>query len=90
MPARHNDLELNKTSLNAVVDAMTVVTLCMTQILTPEQREKFGKDLVTMADIAGRKGKLELTSILLDLRASVKTRDEELVAARAENDTAAG
>ena len=78
MPARHNDLPLNEKSLNAVVDAMTVVTLCMTQILTHEQRERFGKDLVTMADVAGRKGKLELTSILLDLRAAVKIRDEEL------------
>ena len=78
MPARHTELALNATSLNAVVDAMTVVTLCLTQILTQEQRERFGRDLVTMAEIAGRKGNLELTSILLDLRASVKTRDEAL------------
>ena len=84
MPARHNDLPLNEKSLNAVVDAMTVVTLCMTQILTHEQRERFGKDLVTMADVAGRKGKLELTSILLDLRAAVKAREEEIEAAETE------
>ena len=89
MPARHNDLPLNEKSLNAVVDAMPVVTLCMTQILTHEQRERFGKDLVTMADVAGRKGKLELTSILLDVRAAVKKHDDELEAARAENDAAA-
>ncbi|MDO5625840.1 MAG: hypothetical protein Q4G71_14255 [Pseudomonadota bacterium] len=80
MPARHSELELNKPSLNALADAMTVITLCMTQMLTHEQREKFGRDLVTMADIAGRKGKLELTSILLDVRAAVKVRDEELQA----------
>ena len=84
MPARHNDLPLNEKSLNAVVDAMTVVTLCMTQMLTHEQRERFGKDLVTMADVAGRKGKLELTSILLDLRAAVKAREEEIEAAETE------
>ena len=74
MPARHNELPLNEKSLNAVIDAMSAVTLCLTQILTHEQRERFGRDLVTMADIAGRKGKLELTSILLDLRAAVKAR----------------
>ena len=78
MPARHTELPLNAASLNAVVDAMAVVTLCLTQILTQEQRERFGRDLVTMAEIAGRKGNLELTSILLDLRAAVKSRDEEL------------
>lgn len=89
MPARHTELPLNATSLNAVVDAMTVVTLCLTQILTQEQRERFGRDLVTMAEIAGRKGNLELTSILLDVRASVKTRDEELDAANAAGDAAA-
>ena len=84
MPTRHNDLPLNEKSLNAIVDAMTVVTLCMTQMLTHEQRERFGKDLVTMADVAGRKGKLELTSILLDLRAAVKAREEEIEAAETE------
>ena len=78
MPARHTELPLNAASLNAVVDAMAVITLCLTQILTQEQRERFGRDLVTMAEIAGRKGNLELTSILLDLRAAVKSRDEEL------------
>ena len=78
MPARHTELPLNAASLNAVVDAMTVVTLCLTQILTQEQRERFGRDLVTMAEVAGRKGNLELTSILLDVRASVKTRDDVL------------
>ena len=76
MPTRHTDFPLNDKSLNAVIDAMSVVTLCLTQILTPEQRERFGKDLVTMAELAGRKGKLELTSILLDLRAAIKVRDE--------------
>ena len=85
MPARHNELPLNEKSLNAVIDAMSAVTLC----LTHEQRERFGRDLVTMADIAGRKGKLELTSILLDLRAAVKKHDDELEAARAENNAAA-
>ena len=40
-------------------------------------------------DVAGRKGKLELTSILLDVRAAVKKHDDELEAARAENDAAA-
>ena len=80
MPARHTELPLNAASLNAVVDAMTVVTLCMTQLLTREQRERFGRDLVTMAEVAGRKGNLELTSILLDVRASVKTREDELSA----------
>ena len=89
MPARHNELPLNEKSLNAVIDAMSAVTLCLTQILTHEQRERFGRDLVTMADIAGRKGKLELTSILLDLRAAVKKHDDELEAARAENNAAA-
>ena len=84
MPARHNDLPLNEKSLNAVIDAMSVVTLCLTQILTPEQRERFGRDLVTMAEVAGRKGKLELTSILLDLRAAVKAREEEIEAAETE------
>ena len=84
MPARHNDLPLNEKSLNAVIDAMSAVTLCLTQILSPEQRERFGRDLVTMADIAGRKGKLELTSILLDLRAAVKAREEEIEAAETE------
>ena len=45
----------------------------------------FAKDQVfTMADIAGRKGKLELTSILLDLRAAVKAREEEIEAAETE------
>ena len=84
MPTRHTELPLNEKSLNAVIDAMSVVTLCLTQILSPEQRERFGKDLVTMADIAGRKGKLELTSILLDLRAAVKAREEEIEAAETE------
>ncbi|HRL38055.1 MAG TPA: hypothetical protein PLH50_14645 [Ottowia beijingensis] len=84
MPARHNELPLNEKSLNAVIDAMSAVTLCLTQILSPEQRERFGRDLVTMADIAGRKGKLELTSILLDLRAAVKAREEEIEAAETE------
>ena len=83
MPARHTELPLNAASLNAVVDAMAVVTLCLTQILTHEQRERFGRDLVTMAEVAGRKGNLELTSILLDLRSAVKTRDEELNEANA-------
>ena len=82
MPARHNELPLNEKSLNAVIDAMSAVTLCLTQILTHEQRERFGKDLVTMAEVAGRKGKLELTSILLDMRAAVKVRDEEQAAER--------
>ena len=82
MPTRHTELPLNEKSLNAVIDAMSVVTLCLTQILSPEQRERFGKDLVTMADVAGRKGKLELTSILLDMRAAVKVRDEEQAAER--------
>ena len=84
MPARHNELPLNEKSLNAVIDAMSAVTLCQTQNLTHEQRERFGRDLVTMADIAGRKGKLELTSILLDLRAAVKAREEEIEAAETE------
>ena len=84
MPARHNELPLNEKSLNAVIDAMSAVTLCRTQLLSPEQRERFGRDLVTMADIAGRKGKLELTSILLDLRAAVKAREEEIEAAETE------
>ena len=84
MPARHNEPPLNEKSLNAVIDAMSAVTLCLTQILTHEQRERFGRDLVTMADIAGRKGKLELTSILLDLRAAVKAREEEIEAAETE------
>ena len=84
MPARHNELPLNEKSLNAVIDAMSAVTLCLTQILSPEQRERFGRDLVTMADVAGRKGKLELTSILLDLRAAVKAREEEIEAAETE------
>ena len=84
MPARHNELPLNEKSLNAVIDAMSAVTLCLTQILSPEQRERFGRDLVTRADIAGRKGKLELTSILLDLRAAVKAREEEIEAAETE------
>ena len=84
MPARHNELPLNEKSLNAVIDAMSAVTLCLTQILTHEQRERFGRDLVAMADIAGRKGKLELTSILLDLRAAVKAREEEIEAAETE------
>ena len=84
MPARHNELPLNEKSLNAVIDAMSAVTLCLTQILSPEQRERFGRDLVTMADIAGRKGKLELTSILLDMRAAVKAREEEIEAAETE------
>ena len=84
MPARHNELPLNEKSLNAVIDAMSAVTLCLTQILTHEQRERFGRDLVTIADIAGRKGKLELTSILLDLRAAVKAREEEIEAAETE------
>ena len=84
MPARHNELPLNEKSLNAVIDAMSAVTLCLTQILTHEQRERFGRDLVTMADIAGRKGKLELTSILLDVRAAVKARAEEIEAAETE------
>ena len=84
MPVRHNELPLNEKSLNAVIDAMSAVTLCLTQILSPEQRERFGRDLVTMADIAGRKGKLELTSILLDLRAAVKAREEEIEAAETE------
>ena len=84
MPARHNELPLNEKSLNAVIDAMSAVTLCLTQILSPEQRERFGRDLVTMADMAGRKGKLELTSILLDLRAAVKAREEEIEAAETE------
>ena len=84
MPARHNELPLNEKSLNAVIDAMSAVTLCLTQILSPEQRERFGRELVTMADIAGRKGKLELTSILLDLRAAVKAREEEIEAAETE------
>ncbi len=78
MPTRHTELPFEAASLNAVIDAMTVVTLCLTQILSQEQRERFGRDLVTMAEVAGRKGNLELTSILLDLRASVKTRDDEL------------
>ncbi len=82
MPTRHTELPLNEKSLNAVIDAMSVVTLCLTQILSPEQRERFGKDLVTMAEVAGRKGKLELTSILLDMRAAVKVRDEEQAAER--------
>ena len=82
MPTRHTELPLNEKSLNAVIDAMSVVTLCLTQILSPEQRERFGKDLVTMAEVAGRKGKLELTSILLDVRAAVKVRDEEQAAER--------
>ena len=78
MSARHTELPFDATSLNAMIDAMIVVTLCLTQLLNQDQRERFGRDLVTMAEIAGRKGNLELTSILLDLRASVKTRDEEL------------
>ena len=82
MPTRHTELPLNEKSLNAVIDAMSVVTLCLTQILSPEQRERFGKDLVTMAEVAGRKGKLELASILLDMRAAVKVRDEEQAAER--------
>ena len=82
MPTRHTELPLNEKSLNAVIDAMSVVTLCLTQILSPEQRERFGKDLVAMAEVAGRKGKLELTSILLDMRAAVKVRDEEQAAER--------
>ena len=82
MPTRHTELPLKDKSLNAVIDAMSVVTLCLTQILSPEQRERFGKDLVTMAEVAGRKGKLELTSILLDMRAAVKVRDEEQAAER--------
>ena len=82
MPTRHTEFPLNEKSLNAVIDAMSVVTLCLTQILSPEQRERFGKDLVTMAEVAGRKGKLELTSILLDMRAAVKVRDEEQAAER--------
>ena len=56
MPTRHTELPLNEKSLNAVIDAMSVVTLCLTQILSPEQRERFGKDLVTMAEVAVRKG----------------------------------
>ncbi|MDO5692356.1 MAG: hypothetical protein Q4G70_07735 [Pseudomonadota bacterium] len=87
MPARHSELELNQASLNAVVDAMTVVTLCVTQLLTPEQRMRFGKDLVTMAEIAGSKGRIELTSILLDLRAAVKARDDQLESAGARDDS---
>jgi hypothetical protein len=83
MPFRHTELSLDATSLNAVVDAMAVVTLCLTQILTRDQRERFGRDLVTMAEISGRKGNLELTSILLDLRAAVKSRDEEMNEANA-------
>ena len=82
MPTRHTELPLNEKSLNAVIDAMSVVTLCLTQILSPEQRERFGKDLVTLAEVAGRKGKLELASILLDMRAAVKVRDEEQAAER--------
>lgn len=78
MPARHTELPLNTASLNAVIDAMAVVTLCLTQILSQEQRDRFGRDLVTLAEISGRKGNLELTSILLDVRAAVKIRDEEL------------
>ena len=54
MPTRHTELPLNEKSLNAVIDAMSVVTLCLTQILSPEQRERFGKDLVTLAEVAGR------------------------------------
>ena len=82
-PTRHTELPLEANSLNAVVDAMTVVTLCLTQVMSQEQRDRFGRDLVTMAEIAGRKGKLELTSILLDVRASVKSRDEAMCDANA-------
>ena len=82
MPTRHTDLPLTEKPPNPVVHAMSIKTQCLTQILSPEQRERFGKDLVTMAEVAGRKGKLELTSILLDMRAAVKVRDEEQAAER--------
>ena len=49
MPTRHNDLAFNEKSLNAIVDSMSAITLCLTQLLTPDQRERFGAGLVTMA-----------------------------------------
>ena len=56
MPTRHTELPLNEKSLNAVIDAMSVVTLCLTQILSPEQRERFGEDLVTKLGRASCRG----------------------------------
>lgn len=59
---------INADTLNALVDAMGAVTLCMTRQLNPEQRAGFKADMARLAASAEKNGNATLETLLMDLR----------------------
>ena len=67
MPKKET-MPVNADTLNAIVDALAVITLCMTRQLHPEQRTAFRADMARLAATAEHDGNTTLETLLFDLR----------------------
>jgi hypothetical protein len=54
--------------MNAVLDAMGALTICLTRQFTPEQRKGFKSDMDRLAVNAGKQDSITLQALLIDLR----------------------
>lgn len=60
-------MPLNVETMNALVDAMGMLALCIARQLTPAQRTSFATDIGAMAKKAEREENLPLETMLIDL-----------------------
>lgn len=67
MPKKET-IPLNAETVNAMVDAMGAITLCLTRQLTADQRTGFRADLARLAVRAEKDGNTTLETLLIDLR----------------------
>lgn len=67
MPEKQT-VPLSAGTLNAMVDAMGALTLCLTRQLNPEQRKGFKADMARLAIRAEKDGNTTLETLLMDLR----------------------
>lgn len=67
MPEKQT-IPLNAETVNAMVDAMGALTLCLTRQLNPEQRVGFKADMARLAASSEKNGNTTLETLLIDLR----------------------
>lgn len=61
-------LPLDADTVNAMLDAMGALTICLTRQMAPEQRAKFKDDMARLAVNAEKQGLVTLETMLIDLR----------------------
>lgn len=69
---KRGNLPNNDETINALFDAVGSVVMALSEVLTPEQKEAFSRNLARLAINAERHGDTTLETMLIDLQQAAR------------------